>query len=117
MLAHDYIQIGGDLVSKGEIKMKKIVIAMAFIFISLTGCGANASAKQEVVEDCKNEQTDSMFVVVEKTNKWSVVYHKDTKVMYVVPKSYNGTGIFTVLMDASGAPLLYEKPTEGGDEK
>lgn len=42
---------------------------------------------------------------------WSVVYHKDTKVMYVVTNGeYNGgTYIFTLLVDAQGRPMLWDE--------
>ena len=40
---------------------------------------------------------------------WSyeVVYHKQTKVMYVVSDGVNNKGSFTLLVDANGKPLVY----------
>ena len=56
----------------------------------------------------------SMFVVVEETSQWTVVYHKQTKVMYVFSRlrwySNSGTGAnssFTVMLDEDGMPLLW----------
>jgi len=53
-------------------------------------------------------QEESMFEIVEYhiTNPSIViVYHKKTKVMYMMPE--NGSGA-TVMVDADGKPLLYE---------
>lgn len=49
----------------------------------------------------------SMFEVVDHntTPNIVVVYHKKTKVMYMMPK--NGS-VATVMVDADGKPLLYE---------
>ena len=54
----------------------------------------------------------SMFITIENTNYWRIVYHKDTKVMYAVSQSgsdYNESGVFTLLVDEDGKPMLYKK--------
>ena len=65
-----------------------------------TGCGTEV----EFVE--KTSET-SMFVTVETTLQWSVVYHKTTKVMYVVSNGSYNCGNFTVLVNADGTPMIY----------
>lgn len=48
-----------------------------------------------------------MFVVVEETSCWIVVYHKGTKVMYAVSSGGYNEGTFTLLCDKDGKPLLW----------
>lgn len=54
----------------------------------------------------------SMFVVVETTSWWMIVYHKYTKVMYAVSCSCETRGTFTLLVDADGNPLLWDGRSE-----
>ena len=81
--------------------MKKLLIATALLAVTLL-CGCT---KVESVD--KNDKQTSMFVLVEQTASWGVVYHKDTKVMYVVScGGYNG-GNFTLLVNPDGSPMIY----------
>ena len=52
---------------------------------------------------------NSDFVMVESTNNFYVVYHKETKVMYVVSDSNYNHGNFTLLVNADGTPMTYKK--------
>lgn len=54
----------------------------------------------------------SMFVLVESTVQWNVVYHKETKVMYAVSDCGVGSGVFTLLVNADGTPMLYDEAEE-----
>ena len=85
--------------------MKRKIIAMAVLAcLLLTGCS------NYTVED-ENEQSDikvSMFVEVEETGSWRVVYHRETKVMYVVSSYSYNSGNFTLLVNADGSPMLWE---------
>ena len=82
--------------------MKKRLIGLILLLsIFLTGC---TGAKINSVTDNK----DSMFVSVERTAGWYIVYHKDTKVMYAVSSGSYNCGNFTLLVDENGDPLLYE---------
>lgn len=49
-----------------------------------------------------------MFIEVEGTEIWHVVYHKETKVMYVVSAGPYNAGTFTLLVDNAGKPLLWK---------
>lgn len=84
--------------------MNKIKIVILLICILLiTGCGKKVSRyKADSPED------RSMFVLIESADSWSVVYHKDTKVMYVVSNGMYNRGTFTLLVDAQGRPMLWE---------
>ena len=67
----------------------------------LSGC-----KKVESVND--DDKDTSMFVIIEQTGTWEIVYHKETKVMYAVSDgAYNG-GTFTLLVDENGKPMLWE---------
>lgn len=81
------------------------------VFIALI-CGmlfASGCQKTERVEPASDT---SMFVVIEETMSWEVVYHRETKVMYVVScGSYNG-GDFTLLVDRFGKPMIYNEVSE-----
>lgn len=55
-----------------------------------------------------SSQDLSMFVVVEETICWAVVYHKDTKVMYAVSTGSHNGGTFTMLCDKNGKPQLWQ---------
>ena len=65
------------------------------------GCQVSA------VENVSTSES-SMFVIVENTDFWKVVYHKETKVMYVVSKGSYNSGNFTLMVDEEGKPLLWQ---------
>ena len=83
-------------------KILTFIVVTTMIF-GLVGCSTTT------VENANESNKNSMFVVVESTSLWYVVYHKDTKVMYVVSKGYYNQGTFTVMIDSEGAPLIYEE--------
>jgi hypothetical protein len=83
---------------------KKIVCALLAVMMmaAVCGCAASESASE------KAENSTSMFVPVESDVSWTVVYQKDTKVMYAVSRGTYNRGTFTVLLNADGTPMLYE---------
>lgn len=84
--------------------MKKLIVALAVVIVvCLSGCGANEKSTEN-----ENPKETSMFVTVESNGAWSVVYHKETKVMYAVSGTYRNCGTFTLLVNADGTPMLYE---------
>lgn len=50
----------------------------------------------------------SMFVEIERGNNYRIVYQKETKVMYAISDQSYGEGVFTLLVDENGDPMLYE---------
>lgn len=79
--------------------IKKIgcaVIAILLVLL-LIGCTSNDAVVQQ-----------EMFASVENGTSWIVVYHKETKVMYVVSMSSYNCGNFTLLVNADGTPMLWE---------
>ena len=83
--------------------MKKILSIIAILVLcicTLTACVSTVESEP------KNEA--SMFVEVERCASWIVVYHRDTKVMYVVSDGSYNRGTFTMLVDENGLPLIWE---------
>ena len=100
---HGYKEIG--------MRTKIFMIAILTICLFLTGCGA----KMDSVAD-SNVSNESMFIVVENGTNYKIVYHRDTKVMYVISLGPHNSGDFTVMVDKYGKPLLYQEDQEDTDE-
>ena len=83
-------------------KLVSIVFMCLLVSASLLGC--SSSKVQKVGAE---DKPMSMFVEVETTSNWKVLYHRDTKVMYVMSYGSYNIGTFTLLVDANGAPLVY----------
>lgn len=86
--------------------IKKIICVMlCFIFaFFLISCGSTA-------ERIENEpKQNSMFIRIEGSSMsiYSIVYHKDTKVMYAVSTGGYNSGNFTLLVNPDGSPMLWE---------
>lgn len=83
--------------------MKKYLIALIAVATLLTGCEASAEVRSEATES-----VSSMFVLVEETYNWSIVYHRETKVMYAVSDGGYNQGSFTVMLNPDGTPQLWD---------
>ena len=80
---------------KSKIVAIMIIVMLVIIGLSFIGCdNTNNSVKA----------SNDMFVTVSEGSLYSVLYDKDTKVMYV--NSYRG--VFAMLVNADGTPKLYE---------
>lgn len=80
------------------------MIAILLLTVMLTGCGANVEKA--------SENTESRFIEVEETLTWKVVADKETGVMYAVSDGGYSHGIFTLLVDENGKPLIWEGDSE-----
>lgn len=87
--------------------MKKIICALLALVV-LVAVLASCSEGAVVEFEGKDAQNTSMFIEVERTDYWRVVYHKDTKVMYVISYGIRNRGNFTVMVDRYGFPLVWE---------
>ena len=79
------------------------VVLAIMMMVCLVGCGS--------VVHTEGDDDPSMFVCIETTDYWMVVYHKETKVMYAVNKNiFNnaGCGVFSPLYNADGTLQVYE---------
>lgn len=80
-----------------------IILLVIAMLLALQGCTLNETASEVDTDN----PAPSMFVEVERTPTWRVVYHKDTRVMYAVSYGTYNCGTFTLLVDADGKPLIY----------
>ena len=66
----------------------------------------------------REERERNMFVTIQESHildpyrPYEVVYHKDTKVMYVIARGKYTDGNFTLLVNPDGSPMLYEESEE-----
>lgn len=84
--------------------MKRTII---LIFVLILVISIFTACDKYVTPDDNAEVESSMFVIVERTSTWLIVYHKTTRVMYAVSDGSRTYGNFTLLVDAEGKPLLW----------
>lgn len=87
---------------KKKLLLIALILLLAFV---LTACDKVTVEKEEKK---KPEPAKSMFVQVERSGFWHVVYDRETLVMYVVSTGYYNCGNFTMLANADGTPKLYK---------
>ena len=63
----------------------------------------------------------NMFIRIQrhdyfKGDDYDVVYHKGTKVMYVISRGQYNSGTFTLLVNPDGSPMLYKESEEDHGE-
>lgn len=91
--------------------MKKRIVGYILLLVvtllCLTGCDDVKTVKQET-----STSEESMFVLVQHSytthSSWDVVYHRDTKVMYII----NARGGIQTMVNADGTPMIYEAEDE-----
>ena len=86
---------------------KAIAILIILVMLALCGCEGKTTVNSD------NLREEGMFVIIEEEYLWEVVYHRDTKVMYVVSRGYSNSGDFHALVNPDGTPMLWEGG--GGD--
>lgn len=84
-------------------KLFALIMVLVMCLSLLAGC-----ATESVEPEAKEYTRTSMFVEVERSTNWCVVYHRDTKVMYVESGGTYNRGTFTLLVNADGTPMLWE---------
>lgn len=88
--------------------MKKALVAsLLLVLLFFASCSTT-------IEETENQQETSMFVQIERTGYWKVVYHKETKVLYAVSDGSYNRGNFTVLVNPDGTPMLWKGDRENG---
>ena len=86
--------------------MKKIMAVLIAVTLSVVLCSCAYMNVESAIPERESKPT-SMFVAVEQTGTWAIVYHKETKVMYAISTGgYNG-GNFTVLVNPDGTPMIW----------
>ena len=89
--------------------MKKILFALVIAMsLSLSSCGTGMPTESEV---SNKDDYESMFVLLEKNEQtgYLIVYHRETRVMYAISRGNYNCGIFTVMLNPDGTPMVYEK--------
>lgn len=81
---------------------KSIAIMIVLVVLMLCGCA------EYTVGTTENPNGESMFVLVEEIYTFAVVYHRDTKVMYVISCGSSNYGNFCLLVNPDGTPMLWE---------
>lgn len=89
--------------------MKRLLAVLLLVTIMLAMVGCNVATVETETKNKSDEAPTSMFVEVENGGNWTIVYHRETKVMYAISRGGHNNGTFTVLMDADGKPVLWEK--------
>ena len=86
-------------------KLFAIFVSIALCAYLFVGCGGSHMSQSSTY----NEDNPSMFITVECVGEnWRVVYHKDTKVMYVVSCGSYNRGTFTVMLNSDGTPMIWD---------
>lgn len=89
-------------------KNKLIILVMIVsLLFGLVGCNTTKQLTQEDLDNGSRSEY-SMFIELEQGSVYSIVYHKDTKVMYAISNGSYNFGTFTVMVNADGSPMLYE---------
>lgn len=84
--------------------MKRFSVIFVVLALCLSLCACNSSSVQ--VES--DTSVPSMFVEVESNLSWQVVYHRETKVMYVISRGSGNYGNFIVMLNPDGTPQTWE---------
>ena len=83
--------------------MKRFSVIFVVLALCLSLCACGPSVQVE-----SNVSNASMFVEVENNTFWRVVYHRETKVMYVISQGTRNYGNFTVLLNPDGTPQVWK---------
>ena len=87
-------------------KILVLVIALVLLMTVMTGCAPTKVESKLTIEK------PSIFVMVERTYGYDVVYDRETKVMYTVSNLSHGSGVFTLLVNRDGSPKLWKGVSE-----
>lgn len=82
-----------------------LILAALFCAVAMLTCSCDYA---NVETEADTAESVSMFVCVETTSSWKIVYHRETKVMYAVSDYLKNNGNFTLLVNPDGSPMLWE---------
>lgn len=91
--------------------MKKYIVIL-LTFVMLIFCGCDIKSMSSTTD---NLQDESMFIIIEKSYTFTIVYHRDTKVMYAISSGGNNSGNFCLLVNPDGMPMLWQGENEGDE--
>lgn len=84
-----------------------ICTIMAVLFASCAGSKAEPVSAASVIN--AGENYNNVFEKIGYGSSYDIVYHKQTKVMYVVSDGKFSQGNFTVLVNPDGTPMIYKE--------
>lgn len=84
-----------------------ICIIMAVLFAACAGSKAEPANAVSVIDT--KEDYNNVFEQIGYGNGYIIVYHTQTKVMYVVSDEYRNKGNFTLLVNPDGTPMIYRE--------
>lgn len=80
-----------------------------WMLVLIFGLSACAYSEMDATYDTEAEVLPpSMFMEIERGGTYRIVYQKETKVMYAISDQSYSEGVFTLLVDENGDPMLYE---------
>lgn len=84
------------------------ILALCLIICAMVSATSTTVTAAET--NSNTSSASSVFVVVEKDflNHYSVVYHKESKVMYILSQGAYNSGNFMVMLDDDGTPVTYK---------
>lgn len=84
-----------------------LILALCLVICAMVSATSTATATDV---PSSTSSASSVFVVVEKDflNHYSVVYHKESKVMYILSQGAYNSGNFIVMLDDDGTPVTYK---------
>lgn len=87
--------------------MKKLIVIL-MLAVTLAGCGS--SNESDIRDGEKSNQ--KRLVLVEDEWPYKIMVDRETRVMYVVSNGRYNCGTFTVMVDESGKPLMWDGDLE-----
>lgn len=94
----------------GKILKILLTISVSIIAIFVIGYVSIFFTTEDTTTNNACMASESMFIVIENTDDYDVVYHRDTKVIYAISDGgykEGGNGVFTVLVNPDGTPMIY----------
>ena len=83
-----------------------LCIIMAMLFAACNGSKAEPANAASVIDT--REDYNNVFEQIGYGNGYIIVYHKQTKVMYVVSDGMYNRCSFTVMVNPDGTPMIYK---------
>ena len=84
--------------------MKRLlVVLMAIALCACLFVGCNG-----MLDVDENHTSESSFVRVEDGDSYWIVYHKDTKVMYIFSTGVYNAGSACLMLNPDGTPMIWE---------
>lgn len=87
-------------------KLITLIAAVLMIASMLTACGEN-SAENPATDD-ESPFQEPVFVTIEEHWGYSLLYCKETGVMYWMSQGSYNVGVLTLLVNPDGSPMIYQ---------